>query len=59
MGSGVAALSVGSDRVKGIVRLVQVEGNQCMFDGTVDGLPHGRHCVCVHEAGDVSDGCDR
>ncbi|XP_076441554.1 copper chaperone for superoxide dismutase-like [Babylonia areolata] len=56
-GAAVAAMSIGSQAVKGVVRMAQVSKDKCIFEGTVDGLPPGRHALCVHEKGDVSEGC--
>ena len=33
--------------------------SRCVIEGTVDGLPPGHHALCVHECGDISDGCNR
>ena len=55
----MAALNVGSEIVRGVVRMVQTSENKCVFEGTVDGLPPGRHSLCIHETGDISNGCTR
>ena len=44
---------------KGVVRMVQLNDDTCVFEGTVDGLAPLQHTVAVHEAGDLSAGCDR
>ncbi|KAK7103296.1 copper chaperone for superoxide dismutase-like [Littorina saxatilis] len=56
-GAAVAAMNVGSERSKGVVRMVQTSDETCVFEGTIDGLPPGRHALCVHEMGDISKGC--
>ncbi|KAL8606549.1 hypothetical protein ACOMHN_015589 [Nucella lapillus] len=57
-GAAVAALDVGNrGDTRGVVRMAQVTKDKCVFEGTVDGLPPGRHTLCVHETGDVSQGC--
>ena len=38
----------------------QVSPEQCIIEGTVDGLTPGQeHHLCVHEYGDLSSGCER
>ena len=40
------------------VSLVQLSPDQCVVDGTLDGLlPGESHLVQVHEYGDLSSGC--
>lgn len=46
-------------KAKGVVRLVQVDNEQCVIDGTIDGLSPGSHGLHVHECGDISQGCQR
>ena len=58
-GAAVAALNVGSEVIRGVVRMVQTSEDKCVFEGTVDGLPPGQHALCVHETGDISSGCVR
>jgi copper chaperone for superoxide dismutase len=45
--------------VKGLIRFVQVDKDKMVIDGTIDGLTPGKHALCMHECGDISDGCDR
>lgn len=52
-------MNIGSEVVRGVVRMVQTSENNCVFEGSIDGLPPGQHTLCVHEAGDVSHGCAR
>lgn len=43
--------------VTGLARLVQVDEQHCVVEGTVDGLQPGLHQVRVLEYGDLSQGC--
>lgn len=54
---GNTGYSFGS--AKGVVRMVQVDHELCVIDGTIDGLSPGPHGLHVHECGDLSKGCDR
>ncbi|CAD5123270.1 DgyrCDS11629 [Dimorphilus gyrociliatus] len=43
---------------KGVTRLVQMENESCIIEGTIDGLrPKTMHKLFVHELGDLSEGC--
>ena len=42
---------------KGVVRMTQIDGDQCVIEGTVDGLHPGLHGLAIHETGDTSEGC--
>ncbi|KAK7504189.1 hypothetical protein BaRGS_00004493 [Batillaria attramentaria] len=42
-GAAVAAMNIGSQEIKGVVRMIQASDDKCVFEGTVDGLPPGRH----------------
>lgn len=53
---GNTGYSFGS--AKGVVRMVQVDNESCVIDGTIDGLSPGLHGLHVHECGDLSKGCD-
>lgn len=57
LGAAVAIMEAGSNLIKGVVRMVQSDESSLVIDGTLDGLPPGRHAICVHECGDISDGC--
>lgn len=46
-------------QVRGVVRLVQVDDDNCLIDGAIDGLTPGNHGLHVHECGDISQGCQR
>ena len=37
----------------------QVDPEECVIDGTIDGLSPGEHGLAIHECGDLSGGCDR
>ncbi|XP_048735335.2 copper chaperone for superoxide dismutase-like isoform X2 [Ostrea edulis] len=56
--SGVVELNTGDNKIQGVIRLVQSNPSKCIIDGTIDGLPKGRHRLFIHELGDVSQGCD-
>jgi copper chaperone for superoxide dismutase len=62
-GAAVAMLGSGGDFLaggggpRGVVRLTQVDGEQCVIEGVVDGLSPGQHGLAIHEAGDTSRGC--
>nr|XP_046479955.1 copper chaperone for superoxide dismutase isoform X2 [Neodiprion pinetum] len=45
------------DQIRGVIRFVQA-GEDCIIDGTIDGLNPGPHGVHVHECGDISKGCE-
>ena len=57
-GAAVAILQ-GGGGVRGLVRMVQVTPEQCVVEGTVDGLTPGQHAIQVHQYGDLSEGCAR
>ena len=47
-------------RVHGLVRFIQTDDEQCVIEGTVDGLlPNAPVQINIHEYGDLSNGCDR
>jgi len=52
-------MEFGNQAVKGLIRLVQTEQEKLVIDGTIDGLTPGKHALCVHECGDMSEGCTR
>lgn len=59
LGAGVAAISIGSSGVKGLLRFVQVDPGTCFVEGAIDKLPTSQPVfLTVHETGDVSDGCN-
>lgn len=43
--------------VKGVVRFTEVE-EECVIDGTIDGLKAGLHGFHIYSSGDLSQGCD-
>lgn len=45
--------------INGVVRFVQINNNECIVDGTIDGLSPGKHGFHIYECGDLSNGCDR
>ncbi|GFO07349.1 Copper chaperone for superoxide dismutase [Plakobranchus ocellatus] len=58
LGAGVAAISIGSTEVQGLLRFVQSDQNTCVVEGTVDWLPTTEPVyLSIHETGDVSNGC--
>ena len=46
-----------SDKVKGIILLMQAPGTPTLIKGTITGLEPGAHGFHIHEFGDMSDGC--
>lgn len=52
-------MEIGSEAVRGLIRFIQTEPNKLVVDGTIDGLKPGKHALCLHECGDVSEGCSR
>lgn len=46
-----------NNNIQGVVRFVQTNEN-CIIDGTIDGLTPGKHGLHVHECGDISRGCE-
>lgn len=58
-GSAAVAIVTGPGGQQGVIRFVQSDGGPCLIDGTIDGLTRGTHAVCIHEFGDISQGCDR
>ncbi|XP_069116317.1 copper chaperone for superoxide dismutase-like isoform X1 [Argopecten irradians] len=55
--AAVAMMEAGNTNIKGVVRFVQTDEDTCVVDGTVDGLPPGKHGLFIHQCGDLSDGC--
>ena len=55
----MSMMQIGQESIKGLIRLVQTDEQNCVIEGTIDGLPPGHHALCVHECGDVSEGCER
>jgi copper chaperone for superoxide dismutase len=43
--------------VQGVVRFTEVE-EECIIDGTIDGLKPGLHGFHIYSSGDLSQGCD-
>ncbi|KAL4238904.1 hypothetical protein ACF0H5_003611 [Mactra antiquata] len=59
LGAAVSIMEVGKDSVRGLIRFIQSDTDTLVIDGTVDGLiPGNKHAICVHECGDISDGCN-
>ena len=56
---GTAVAMVSGTVAQGVIRMVQLSNNNCVFEGTIDGLTPGQHALAIHEAGDLSLGCDR
>jgi copper chaperone for superoxide dismutase len=65
LGAAVSALYSNMNRplerrVHGLVRFIQTDEEQCIIEGTVDGLtPNSPARINIHEYGDLSNGCDR
>lgn len=45
--------------INGVVRFVQINENECVVDGTIDGLSPGKHGLHIYECGNLSNGCER
>ena len=43
--------------VRGVVRFTQLD-EECVIDGTIDGLQPGAHGFHIHTSGDLSQGCN-
>lgn len=59
MGAAVAMLGGSTGSINGVVRFVQINEDECVIDGTIDGLTPGNHGIHVYECGDLSNGCER
>ena len=60
LGAAVAMMGglIGAGKVEGVIRFVQVDKENCVVDGTIDGLKaFGQHALAIHECGDISEGC--
>jgi len=64
LGAAVSALYSNMNRplerrIHGLVRFIQTDDEQCIIEGTVDGLlPNSPAQINIHEYGDLSNGCD-
>ncbi|XP_008426123.1 copper chaperone for superoxide dismutase isoform X2 [Poecilia reticulata] len=56
LGAAVAMLS-GAGSIQGVVRFLQVSEEDCLIDGTIDGLEPGPHGLHVHTLGDLTQDC--
>ena len=57
---GAAVAMMKGDGVQGVARMIQVDEDLCVVEGTIDGLlPCQQHKLFVHELGDISEGCQR
>lgn len=54
---GAAVAEMSGPSVKGIIRLLQLDEENCLVQGTLDGLVPGEHGLNIHEFGDLSNGC--
>ncbi|CAG8515791.1 17537_t:CDS:2 [Acaulospora morrowiae] len=43
-------------RPQGLIRMVQIDDNNCLIDVTVQGISPGYHGIHIHELGDISEG---
>ena len=43
--------------IKGVIRFVQLDQENCAIDGVVDGLQPGPHALSICEFGNLSNGC--
>ncbi|XP_064623590.1 copper chaperone for superoxide dismutase-like isoform X2 [Lineus longissimus] len=58
LGAAVSIMDRKDTPVTGMTRIVQLNEDTCLFEGTIDGLLPGEHGVFVHELGDMSEGCE-
>lgn len=58
MGAAVCMMA-SEGPVVGLIRMVQLNGETCLIEGTVDGLKPGDHGLNIHEFGDISNGPER
>ena len=49
----------GHNAIKGVTRFIQTTEQECIVDGTLDGLTPGKHGLAICESGDLSEGCER
>lgn len=56
LGTAVAMLGP-EGPVRGVVRFLQLSKEQCIIEGTIDGLSPGLHGLHVHEFGDLTNSC--
>ncbi|XP_007563647.1 copper chaperone for superoxide dismutase isoform X1 [Poecilia formosa] len=56
LGAAVAMLS-GAGSIQGVVRFLQLSEEDCLIDGTIDGLEPGPHGLHVHTLGDLTQDC--
>nr|CAB3228946.1 copper chaperone for superoxide dismutase-like [Phallusia mammillata] len=54
---GAAVAEISGTKVRGVVRMLQLDEQNCLFEGTLDGLSPGEHGLNIHEFGDLSNGC--
>ena len=60
LGAAVAMMGglLGAGNIEGIIRFVQMDSDNCVIDGTIDGLkPSSEHGLAIYECGDISGGC--
>ena len=59
LGAAVAMIGglIGNGLAQGVVRFTQIDTENCIIDGTLDGLSPGSHGLAIHECGDISGGC--
>jgi len=55
---GASSHEVGSESVRGIVRIVQSTPTTAIIDSHFENMIPGTHKVSIHEYGDISDGCN-
>lgn len=58
LGAAVCMISGHHNDVIGVIRITQTSMATCVIEGTVDGLPEGKHGFHIHEFGDISSGPD-
>jgi len=55
---GAAVAEIKGENIKGVIRLSQINKEECLIEGVVDGLTPGSHGLNIHEFGDLTDGCN-
>lgn len=54
--AAVSIIEVSKRNIQGVIRFVQATPQNCIIDGTVDGLHPGSYGIHIHECGDLSQG---
>lgn len=46
-------------QIRGVIRFVQIDQDNCAIDGTIDGLEPGDHALNIFENGDLTKGFEK